>query len=107
MKKSDFWKTASLLDLHLKVLKFLAQEFNWNKYKINKLLRRIQKIGRNSTKFSARDTKLLKKFINKQKKQGYIDFEEIAFNFPGKFIQILETHYSEKQKRIFKIKIQS
>ena len=59
------------------------------------LLRRIRRIGRSKT-FSVRETKLLRKLINGQKRQGYVDFEEIQDEFPGKTIEMLKKKYNEK-----------
>ena len=59
------------------------------------LLKRIRKIG-NNKKFSVRDTKYLRKLINKQIKKGYTDFEEILEEFPGKTVEMLEAKYNEK-----------
>ena len=50
----------------------------------------------NNPNFSARETKLLRKLINKQKKEGYLNFTQIQDDFPGKTLENLESKYNEK-----------
>ena len=99
MEISHFWEKNSIEDSYCKILKILGKEIHWNKNKLKNLLLRIKKIGKNSTKFSVRDVKLLRKLINRQKKENKIDFEAISHHFPGKSTQTLENKYNEKYSR--------
>ena len=64
------------------VLNIIKSQLGWKRSK-NMLLARIRKIGKNTT-FSIRETKLLRKLINKQLKDGFSDFSSIIDQFPGK-----------------------
>ena len=92
---SEFWENDKALDEDLyEVLKVFEGQIQW-KSGPKVLLRRIRRIGRNKT-FSARETKRLRKLINSQKRYGYIDYEEIKDEFPGKSIEMLKEKYNEK-----------
>ena len=78
----------------VEVLRIMKKKLEWKRSKMV-LLKRIRKIS-NNREFSVRETKLLRKLINKQKKDGYIDFQEVLFYFPGKTIDILKNKYNEK-----------
>jgi len=86
-------------DLH-EILRILECQLQWRSG-LHVLLRRIRRVGRND-KFSARQTKLLRKLVNAQKKQGYIDFEEVHDYFPGKTLDMLESKYNEKYEYMLK-----
>ena len=62
--------------------------------KLDKLLERIRKIAMNQFKFSSRDTKLFRKIVKQQKKDGYIDYEEIQYYFPGKSLDVIKKKYN-------------
>ena len=94
---SDFWKTKNSLNGNLyETLKIFEELIQW-KSGPQVLLRRIRRIGRNKN-FSVRETKLLRKLINAQRKKGYENFEEILDEFPGKTIEMLKEKYFEKFK---------
>ncbi|CAI2359788.1 unnamed protein product [Moneuplotes crassus] len=97
---SQLCRTSSLLDeLHREIIETLASEIHWPIQKLPKLLQRIKKIGMNSNNFTVRDTKLLRKLINSQKKAKLpVDFTKISHNFPGKSIETLKAKYNEKYK---------
>jgi len=78
----------------VEVLRIMKKKLEWKRSKMV-LLKRIRKIS-NNREFSVRETKLLRKLINRQKKDGYIDFQEVLFYFPGKTIEILRNKYNEK-----------
>jgi len=65
------------------------------------LLKRIRKIG-NNCDFSVRETKLLRKLVNQQLKNGHTDFEAILEQFPGKTKGMLERKYYEKMNYLCK-----
>ena len=67
----------------------------WRRNRKKDLLRRIRKIGLRKT-FSVREIKLLRKLINQQVKEGFIDFEAIHGQFPGKTIEQLKEKYNQK-----------
>lgn len=93
---SGFWTSHPLDSTFSKVLKMLAVKINWDCYKMKNLLARIKKIGKRAESFSAREVKLLRKLINQQKKEGFTDFQRIAYYFPGKTVETLEKKYNEK-----------
>ena len=64
------------------VLNIIKSKLGWKRSK-NLLLTRIRKVGKN-TKFSVRETKLLRKLINQQLKDGLTDFSAVLHHFPGK-----------------------
>jgi len=92
---SDFLQTKGTLkgDLY-EALKNFEEQIQWRSGP-KVLLRRLRRIGSRKT-FSVRETKLLRKLINAQKKQGYVDFDEILEEFPGKTVEILKEKYNEK-----------
>ena len=100
MEISHFWEKNPIENSYYKILKALGKEIHWNKRKPKTLLSRIKKIGKNSTKFTVRDVKLLRKLINKQKKENKIDYEAISHYFTGKSIQTLKNKYNEKYYRL-------
>ena len=92
---SEFWEDDEPLSEDLyDILRRLEYEIQWRSG-LPILLRRIRRVGKN-TKFSVRDTKLLRKLINGQKKQGYINFEAVLDDFPGKTISMLQNEYNKK-----------
>ncbi|CAI2359250.1 unnamed protein product [Moneuplotes crassus] len=97
---SEFWRTNSLLnEAQWAIIQTLAKEISWDTEKSEHLIKRINKIGKNSENFTIRDTKLLRKMINSQKKANLpIDFAEISYYFPGKSINTLKSKYNEKYK---------
>ena len=94
-KITDFWKDDKKLtgDLY-KIYRQIIKIVNWKGHKLD-LLKRIRRIGKNST-FSARETKLLRKLANQQRRKGCIDFESIVYFFPGKTVEMLEQKYFNK-----------
>ena len=75
------------------ILKALKQIIKW-KRNIKSLYDRISNIY--SDDFTIRETKLLRKLINQQKKEGYIDYQAIIYHFPGKTIEACKEKYLEK-----------
>lgn len=65
---SEFWRTNSPLnEAQWAIIQTLAKEISWDTEKSEQLIKRINKIGKNSEYFTIRDTKLLRKMINSQK----------------------------------------
>ncbi|CAI2383208.1 unnamed protein product [Moneuplotes crassus] len=94
---SDFWSSATILSSELwGILERIAAEISWSPSKLDQLLTRIKKIGKNPDKFSARDNKLLRKLVNQQKRNGYIDYQEVLYYFPGKSLETIKKKYGEK-----------
>lgn len=92
---TEFWDHQdSLPDDLWSSLDHIAKESGFKGKKV-RLLQRIQKIGK-ETKFSVRDRKLLRKFINKQYEEGKVDFESVLYYFPGKTVQMLKNEYNKK-----------
>ena len=92
---TDFWKDNNKLSGGLyKIYKQVLKIVNWKGHKPD-LLKRIRRVGTKST-FSAREIKLLRKLINQQKREGYVDFNSILYFFPGKSVKMLEQKYYNK-----------
>jgi UDP-2,3-diacylglucosamine pyrophosphatase LpxH len=92
---SEFWvEDKKIWAAHKDILCKIRLETNWKGTK-NELLRRIRKVALKSS-FSAREVKLLRKLVNEQKKNGYTNFEEIQYYFPGKTVEMMEEKYNEK-----------
>ena len=87
-------KNHEITDMMMGILRIIKKKLNWKRSKMV-LIRRIRRIA-NNDKFSVRDTKYLRKLINKQIKKGYTDFEEVLYEFPGKTVEMLEKKYNEK-----------
>mmetsp|Transcript_20613 Transcript_20613/g.18254 ORF Transcript_20613/g.18254 Transcript_20613/m.18254 type:complete len:275 (+) Transcript_20613:17-841(+) len=89
----NFYKDDKpLQDVEAVVLLQLSLEIGWKKNRRCDLLKRIRRISRKTT-FSVRETKLLKKLIQDQAKEGYKNFEVVLEYFPGKTIDILKSHF--------------
>lgn len=87
--KSNRLKGNALL-----VLKEIAEIINWRSSRSD-LQKRIRKLASQTT-FSVRDKKLLKKLVNKQRKVGEINFDDILYYFPGKSVETLKKYYYQK-----------
>ena len=83
-----------LTGIHENIMGQLVEYTSW-KGTVRRLLERIRRIGRQSD-FSVRQTKLLRKLINGQIREGYTDFEAVLQYFPGKTVEMLEAKYNEK-----------
>lgn len=91
----EFWKKDEKINsVHKSILCRIVSETNWKGTK-NELLSRMRKVALNST-FSVRDVKLLRKLVNEQKRNGYTNFEEVLYYFPGKSLEMIEEKYNEK-----------
>ena len=97
---SKFWEGTEKAGPELKALLVaISQEICWKGTK-NELLKRIRKVALKKG-FSAREVKLLRKLVNEQKKNGYTDFEEVQYYFPGKTTEMLEEKYNEKYANLY------
>ena len=98
LKMADFWKNSLPLELeHKEVLFKLAAEVSW-RGRESKLLKRIRRLAKKEG-FSVRDTKLLSKLVNQQRRRGYRNFDELAYYFPGKDAEMLEATYYQYFKK--------
>mmetsp|Transcript_3635 Transcript_3635/g.3379 ORF Transcript_3635/g.3379 Transcript_3635/m.3379 type:complete len:83 (-) Transcript_3635:21-269(-) len=79
----------------MRILEQLIIEIKWRKSRKIQLLNRIRKLI-TKTSFSIRDTKLLSKLVNQQRRDGHIDLESILYYFPGKTVDLLCEHYNSK-----------
>ena len=90
-----FWDDEEKLTNEMvRILKQLKDEFDWSNSKYQ-LLARIRKVASSKT-FTVRETKLLRKLVNQQTKEGEADFESVQYYFPGKSLQSLKAKYYEK-----------
>ena len=94
---SDFeGNNFPLSDRLMDVLDELISMTKWRKSRKFELLQRSRKMIMNKT-FSIRDKKLLSKLVNQQKRQGFINYEEIVYYFPGKTAKMLEIQYVNRK----------
>lgn len=92
---SKFWENNEKPEgTYKQIFMELKQSIEW-KCTHKDLLKRIRKIGR-CTKFTARETKLLRKLINQQMRESEVNFDQVMFYFPGKTAEMLENQYYNK-----------
>ena len=92
----NFWKNDENLEgIEAEILINLTQEVNWKRKRKYDLLRRIRKIARRK-EFSVRETKMIKKLIRKQMKEGFMNFEAIKYYFPGKTAEMIKDNFLNK-----------
>lgn len=83
----------------------LLARSNW-KNDIESLVHRVHTLT-SIQEFSTRDMKLLKRLVKRQKVDQKLDYDVLAFNFPGKtetcIKQAIRLHLTSKNKRYFAI----
>ena len=95
----DFWKPDNPIgEVQSQILLELSLKINWKTNRKLDLLERIKRIASNKN-FSARDTKLLRKLVLRQQKNGYQDFEEISQYFPGKSVEMIREYHDKRFKQ--------
>lgn len=82
---------------NLELINELAREIKWKPNRKTQLYRRIQKLANNKD-FTTRELKLVSKLVNKQIRDGWVDYEEIRYYFPGKTVQMCKDAYDPKRK---------
>lgn len=80
----------------MQILEDLIEEISWRRSRKIQLVQRIRKLIMDKS-FSIRDTKLLSKMVNQQRRKGYIDYEELTYYFPGKTADMLSEHYNNRE----------
>jgi len=68
----------------------------WIESKFKKIIVRVRNFLLKKDKFSVRDVRLLRKLVHKQKKENYLDFDEIQYYFPGKSVESIKKKYYEQ-----------
>lgn len=79
----------------MQILEDLIEEISWRRSRKQQLVQRIRKLIMDPS-FSIRDTKLLSKMVNQQRKKGYTDYQELLYYFPGKTVEMLSDHYNKR-----------
>lgn len=74
----------------------VAEICDWKRESIHLKLR-FQKLY-NASKFSVREMKQLKRLVRKQKRKGEIDWNYIAYHFPGKTIEGVKNGWEEEKR---------
>lgn len=79
------------------ILRHIADTLGWRR-KTDYLLLRIQKLVKDSSKFSVRDLRLFKRILRNQLRNRALNYEELLKHFPGKTFDVVKELADKLEK---------